>query len=158
MVQKTEYRLYSFSNYYLSSLQKGLQTAHLVEELNLKYTLTGAIGWRSLSNDFKTMYNILQEWGKYHKTIIILNGGNSENLQSIYDNLLQLGNQLSLPVAKFNEDEKSLNNALTCVGIVVPMNLMTYVPPTVTWNSDGSGYKPPQIQLQELIKGYGLAN
>lgn len=153
MPQEVEYRLYSFTNFYLSSLQKGLQTAHLVEELNLKYNLTGHIAWRSLHGNVKLAYNVLHEWGKYHKTIIILNGGNSANLQLIYNKLAELNNSLSLPFTKFNEDEQSLNGALTCVGLVVPMSIMSFVP-TVTMND----YKYPEEQLQELIKSYHLAN
>ena len=151
MTQQIEYRLYTFSHQYLSPLQKGLQTAHLVEELNLKYNVAGNAGWRSLQGNVKSAYNILTEWGKFHKTIIILNGFNSANLLKIYNELFEICESLSLPFAKFNEDE-SLNNALTCVGIVVPMTII---------NKRMRGemeFCTPQDKLQELIKGYGLAN
>lgn len=154
MSQEIEYRLYSFTNYYLSSLQKGLQTAHLVEELNLKYTLAGVNAWRSMSNNFKATHNVLQNWGKYNKTIIILNGGNSARLLDIYKFFLEYDASLSLPFAKFNEDEQSLNNALTCVGIVVPMTIVDYYSQT----SYSNGYLPPEEKLHQLIKGCGLAN
>lgn len=63
----SELRLYSFTNYYLSDLQKGLQTAHLVSEMFTKY----------VTGKHKKM---LFEWATNHKTIIILNGGNSNGV------------------------------------------------------------------------------
>lgn len=97
-------RLYSFTNYYLSSLQKGLQTAHCVSDMSL------------------LNHNLYLEWAKSHKTVVILNGGNSGNLQSIYDFFLENHKSLSIdmPFVKFHEDEVSLGGALTSVAIVIP--------------------------------------
>lgn len=106
-------RLYSFVNYYLSDLQRGLQTAHLVSELFAYY---GDDEYDGYSQD---MYDMLFLWANAHKTIIILNGGNSQNLQTIYDFIDQKydGNY---PFEMFLEDKESLNCALTCVGIIFP--------------------------------------
>ena len=63
---------YSFVNYYLSDLQRGLQTAHVVADMFIKYDyLTPQENHR------------LHFWARNNKTIIILNGGNSKNLLDI---------------------------------------------------------------------------
>lgn len=102
-------RFYGFGNYYLSSLQQGLQSAHVISELFNTYEST------SIS------YNYIKEWSKNHKTIILLNGGNSSSLQDLYSFFEQLRKEgMKLPFTKFHEDSNSLNNALTSVGIIIP--------------------------------------
>lgn len=104
-------RLYSFVNAnYLKEIQYGLQTAHAVAELYNKNT----------SPCYSHEYEILDDWARHHKTIIILNGGDCQDLQEIYDFIHKNRNALKLPYAKFHEDERSLNKALTSVAIVVP--------------------------------------
>ncbi len=98
-------RLYSFVNYYISPLQQGLQTAHIVSELFNDYTLCEP-------------YEILTDWAKDHKTIVILKGGNSKDLLDLYDFFNDGENDY--PFAKFCEDEQSLNGACTAVGIILP--------------------------------------
>lgn len=98
-------RLYTFCNYYLSSLQQGLQTAHVVHELFNKYKR-------------REGEQQLFDWSLNHKTIIILNGGNCATLSDLKLFLDNEGNDF--PFESFCEDQQSLNNALTCVGIVLP--------------------------------------
>jgi hypothetical protein len=84
-------------------MQQGIQTAHLVADISLKndpYFLT---------------------WAKSHKTIIVLNGGNSRDLADTYLFLLNNGNEF--PSSLFKEDDDSLNGAITCTGIVLPSDL-----------------------------------
>lgn len=101
-------RLYSFVNYYLSSLQQGLQTAHIVSELFACHS----------DNP------LLHEWAQYHKTIIILNGGNSESIWNIFQQIADSG--VNLPFAVFSEDHQSLNNAITACGILVPHHIYEF--------------------------------
>lgn len=102
-------RFYGFGNYYLSSLQQGLQSAHAVGEL---FTQT-ELGSES--------FNMVYDWAKNHKTMVLLNGGNALNLQELYDFFGELKAQgMHLPFAKFHEDEQSLGGALTYVGVIVP--------------------------------------
>lgn len=102
-------RLYAFTNMYLSPLQQGLQTAHLVHELFNKY-----------SDKNSAEYNNLNEWSKNHKTIIILNGGNQAKLETIKKEIELLEYCTTYPNTFFREDKDSLNEALTCVGIILP--------------------------------------
>jgi hypothetical protein len=102
-------RFYGFGNYYLSSLQQGLQSAHLVGELFTQYEVG--------SKEFAMVH----DWGKNHKTMVLLNGGNQASLQELFELFGQLKAQgMHLPFAKFHEDEQSLGGALTYVGVVVP--------------------------------------
>lgn len=103
-------RLYSFTNMYLSSIQCGLQTAHLVGELFSYYCL---------KND-KPQTKMLYEWSNKHRTICILNGGNCKELTQIHQILYQTAYTLDYPFSYFKEDRESLNEAITCVGIIIP--------------------------------------
>ena len=103
-------RLYSFTNYYLSPLQLGLQTAHVVSDMF------------ALHPDNRG----LQVWAAVHKTIIILNGGNSADIDTLGDQLGVLANKLGLAAATFHEDGPSLNHAATACGIIVPPNIYEF--------------------------------
>ena len=103
-----EYRFYGFGNYYLSSLQQGLQSAHCIADMFVKY------------NKKKAKKEIIYDWAENHKTMVLLNGGNSLVLEQTHQFLEELkGVGMNLPYQLFYEDEQSLNGALTYVGIVV---------------------------------------
>lgn len=138
-------RFYSLVNYYLSDLQRGLQTAHAVSEMLVD------------PNICSHKMSKYKDWAKNHKTIIILNGGNSKQLQETYDQLMPLCNSAGLPITKFHEDEQSLNNALTCVGMVLP----EYVYGRQIGCYDGPGsehvtYSPEQ-QIFDIVSKFRLA-
>lgn len=97
-------RLYSFVNSYLSPLQQGLQTAHLVGEFSHKISTDQALTYVT--------------WAEDYKTIIILNGGNCASLNELITQFQTPENQY--PWGYFFEDRESLNGALTCVGIILP--------------------------------------
>jgi hypothetical protein len=100
-------RLYSFTNYYLSPLQQGLQTAHVVSTLFAKYLPSDTIQAEGL-----------YDWAENHQTIVILNGGNQADLRDLLQFFVQGDHRF--PYTFFKEDEQSLNDCLTCVGIVLP--------------------------------------
>lgn len=104
-----EYRFYGFGNYYLSSLQQGLQSAHSIADMFVKYRKE------------QEQQEIIYDWAQNHKTMVLLNGGNSLSLSEIHKFFEELNHWgMNLPFASFNEDEQSLGGALTYVGIVVP--------------------------------------
>lgn len=99
-------RFYSFTNAnYMSQLQLGLQTAHCVAEMTVKY------------HNRPNMQQF-DEWAKLHETIVILNGGNCAALLDLHQFLDNMSNPYLF--TKFHEDSDSLNNAITCVGIILP--------------------------------------
>lgn len=108
-------RLYSFTNTWLSGIQKGLQTAHVVNEMNRHYT--GNSERLNVTSDH-ALHNYF-EWSHSGKTIIILNGGSHDTLEN-YELLFSNARNLFHPWAAFREDKYSLNGAMTAVGIILP--------------------------------------
>lgn len=107
------YRLYTFTNYYLSDKQLGIQSLHIVGEMANRNT---NVRDREPVND--GVENSFEQWCRKDKTVIVLNGGNSASLNRIYYELQKLG--IGEDPIFFREDEESLNGALTAVGILIP--------------------------------------
>lgn len=100
-------RAYFFTNFYLSPIQHGIQSAHVLHEMFRKYQTSGIIP------DVEKL-KLLNDWADNHKTIIVKNGGETSTMNRINE----LCAKMMLPYAYFNEP--SLDNSLTCVGIIVP--------------------------------------
>lgn len=96
------FRLYTFvANHYLSPLQCGLQTAHVVSELSRGHALSSA----------REAY---AEWADRDKTIIICAGGNHQGVLECHAELVRTADgALGMPVALFCEDEQSMNGMAT---------------------------------------------
>ncbi len=103
-----ELRLYSFVNFYLSSIQQGIQTAHAAVDLVMSY--------RCYSGEQTEKSKMVDEWANLHKTMIVLNGGNNDSLEKIFWAAKNSG----YPWAEFREDGPSLGSIRTCVAVVVP--------------------------------------
>ncbi len=116
-----EWRLYTFTNVYISSIQKGIQTAHVVSDLFGKYS---------------NKNYCLNEWASNHKTIIVLNGGNQSMLEQTFRDMEAFAEKGNYPYAMFNEDIQSLNGAVTAIGIVLPNEI--YNLQKMYRNEDGS--------------------
>lgn len=95
-------RAYFFGNMYLSSIQQGVQAAHVVHELFIKYPEE----------------NLLYQWAEDHKTMILLNGGFAENLRNLVTLFESVHNPY--PWSFFEEEQAALEGAITSVGIVIP--------------------------------------
>lgn len=98
-------RAYFLTNMYLSSIHHGIQAGHCLQEINNKYYL--------YPSDER---QILIDWAHEHKTWYVLNGGTSEQMKQLLDLFKWESNPY--PWSYFNEP--SIDNALTCVGIIVP--------------------------------------
>lgn len=104
----TKYRLYTFvNNVYMSPIQWGIQTAHVVSSMMVKYH-------QSERTD------VFNNWAAISPTIIVCKGGILSTLQEIEQKIDFLGNSFNLAHASFCEDDESLGGILTCVGILVP--------------------------------------
>jgi len=99
-----EYRLYTFINFYLSQIQQGIQSAHIVSELFTKY------------ENNALMTGIIKTWARSHKTIIVCNGGNSAGISEFSD----VFQDSPYPYADFYEDMDSLGGVRTGIGIILP--------------------------------------
>lgn len=156
-------RAYFFGNFYLSSIQQGIQAAHCVADMFTKYKTP------SPARDK------LYEWAVHHKVMVLLNGGNAADLKELYLVLRGICSALDYPHEVFMEDTISLNNATTCVGVVVPEKIYEYNDwvrkaargeieltdeelamdrPTSTPPYD---MLPLELQIAEIIAAYGLA-
>lgn len=155
------FRLYSFvANLYLSPLQHGLQTAHVVSELSQL----------SLGSEPRAIFD---DWAKLDKTIVILGAANSLGVKEAHIALTSMVEQLNmeLPLAIFYEDEQSLNGAATACGVILPDHIFNAK--WVQAARDGQGgyvledesgygmtvYEPgsPEHNLIAFVKGYRLA-
>lgn len=133
-------RFYGFGNYYLSSLQQGLQAGHVVGEF---------MGMLELDS---IQFKIAREWARNHKVMILKNGGNSASLQSIFEKFQEFEKQgMTLPYMKFHEDEQSLGGALTYTGIVVPEHIYSQNPEACTLQ----GW---ELELFQLCASFPLAH
>lgn len=121
-------RCYHFGNYYLSSIQQGIQAAHAQMELFNKYDKIDLYdyGISSGSNPPEhivrraDLANKLFDWSKHHKTMVCLNGGNNKDLQDIKE-LFTMNNVY--PWSYFCEDNNSLGGIITNVAIVLPEDI-----------------------------------
>lgn len=151
-------RLYTFINYYLSSIQQGIQSAHIVSELMHK----------SWEPDLAYM---IKDWAQNHKTIIVCNGGNNESIENLA-RFFQIVADEKYPYTTFCEDQNSLCGALTGVGIILPEEIYDVEFTNVYDGSVPGGIwleayrhkdkiftsRSPQFDLIKRIKSYRLAN
>jgi hypothetical protein len=151
-------RLYSFCNFYLSSIQQGIQTAHLVAEL-----------WNNWNtSDYKKCVKskMLWDWSNNHKTIIVCNGGTSKDILDAYNMLTNL--KSNFPMAIFAEEPgaiDSIGSAVTGFGIILPEEIYdaeldmgiagawVHDVGSATWHMPGS----TNAQICEYVKSKSLA-
>lgn len=115
-------RCYHFGNYYMSSIQQGIQAAHCQMSLFVKYR-ENSINYDETNPtieeiEYQNAVDDLYDWATYHRTMICLNAGNNKQLSEVR-NLFQ-GKENKFPWAIFYEDEDSLGGILTNVCIVLP--------------------------------------
>lgn len=99
-------RCYHLNNMYLSSIQQGIQSAHAQMELFVKYV------------DPSPRKEMLYDWGKNHKTMIVLNGGFLSDMAVALEFFNHPENPY--PFAPFYESEEALGGILTNIAIVLP--------------------------------------
>jgi len=135
-----ELRLYTFVNFYLSSIQQGIQSAHVTHSLFVKYPTVAD-------------NSILWNWAIVDKTMIVLNGGAGIDIQKGFSLVEQLGisyKDVSLPYQCFYED--GLSNIMTAFGVVVPQCFFDAKIAT-----DGSGswlYEVPDAMSGGILTTY----
>lgn len=110
----SEKRAYFWGNFYLSSIQQGIQALHCLGEMFVKYAAEG-----------EEREDMLYDWADHYKTVVVLNGGDSSDLMQLTANMAVDGNDL--PWASWAEDYRSLKNAVTCVGIIVDEKIIANV-------------------------------
>lgn len=110
-----ELRAYAFTNFYLSSIQHGIQAFHALHEMFVEYKPT---------KKYDPASEMLYDWATYHKTMITLNGGNLDGLRKVWELVNNFGVDFPMvPFACFHEDMQSLGGIMTCVIIVLPASI-----------------------------------
>ena len=122
-------RGYFLTNMYLSSIQHGIQAAHCLQEINNQFPDNA----------------ILKDWAENHKTMYVLNGGTSEQMHGMMYLFKHKSN--TLPWATFSEP--SLDNALTCIGIIVPEYIYDRTEDWSPWSFEN--------ELSDLLKSKRFA-
>lgn len=108
-------RAYYFGNMYLASIQQGIQSLHCTSEMYLKYTTHSKF---TTDDGGSQQRDDLYNWAQHHKTVVILNGGESEDLDTIRGVLDDIDNPYAW--APWYESVEALNASLTCVSIILP--------------------------------------
>ena len=137
-------RAYFFGNFYLSSIQQGIQAQHCTAEMFVKYSVSG---------ESLTKRSHLYDWAENHKTSILLNGGDTDGLYNIREMMYDTTNLY--PWAYFRESQSALNQALTCVGIILPERVYE----AVAWVPADQvlGLSFWEIRMAEALKACGMA-
>jgi hypothetical protein len=110
MTEYNELRCYTFTLYQLSPIQQGIQAGHAAIELGMKCS-------RERGEDPQA-WQTYCHWAETWSTMVLLNGGNSAELNEVY-NLLD-SDDCNLPWASFRESEDSLNGIMTSIAVIVP--------------------------------------
>lgn len=137
-------RAYFFMNMYLSSIQNGIQSAHVVAELFYKYQINNG-------SHRSNQYCQLMDWANRHKTMILLNAGYSEELHNLQEFFLSDNNHY--PWALFKESQEALDGAFTCIGIILPERIYETAKYCTINNTS-----PQLLQTGLLGKSIGMPN
>ena len=130
--------MYCLSERHLSSVQKAIQAAHAIVEYELLYGNTKEY----------------QDWAKNNKTIIVLDGGNSKDLNIAVDVL----NYEKIPFATFEEPD--MLNFKTSICFLADERVFDYETYGRNYNDFAmkvsmNGYTPDSEEKWiELIGGY----
>ena len=103
-MEKLELRMYGFVNYQLTGIQMGIQFSHALTEYSLE---------NFHSNDYL-------DWAKYWKTVILLNGGTTNNNPDRLGTLNQTYNTLvdnGVICSSFSEPD--LGDQMTAISFIV---------------------------------------
>lgn len=149
------YRGYFFGNMYLSSIQQGIQAAHVIQNMVVRYHMAVRYHMVVTTEDMRDAFLILDGWMRNDATIILLNGGYQSVLASLYQDLTSWtdGGRV-YPIGCFYEEQAALNGALTSVGIVLPERVYGQVE---EYQVDHLEYDSNDYKIRERIKSFRLA-
>lgn len=139
-------RLYTFVNFYLSSIQQGIQSAHVAVELFNEHK-----GKRGQATA------LLKDWAENHKTMIVLNGGMACDVSDGFEGMTSF-DVSRYPFAAFYEEPGAIHHsrkAITAWGIVLPPEVYDAKPveifPSRTGFSTSSVQELEQQSDQKVI-------
>ena len=147
LLRGTNYRLYTFINFYLSSIQQGIQSAHIVSELFVMYPQGKSHNVTVKNGELNSeTHFVLGKWANFDKTIIICNGGMTSNLVENFETIHMLAvraSKFAMPHVAFFEDCNALGvndkGLMTGFGIILPEEMWAAEPV-----EQGIGWANPQ--------------
>lgn len=111
-------RLYTFGNFYFSSIQQSIQGLHSAVEMFNKYI---PHPYNDNMVDDCDQIDQLWEWSNNHKTVICLNGGMNSDLLATKEFFESAKNPY--PWAPFYESEEAMAGILSNLCIVLPAKI-----------------------------------
>lgn len=139
-----DYKAFVFVHTALSPIQNHVQRSHALVELFVKY--------RNRKDELgEAATEVLNEWARDHKTIVIRDGGISKNMHTILEILQIVCPVVSSPYAFFSESNDFMEGLLTSVAFVLDRN----APQTTVYE----GFNTSQLLevAQTELKGDGLS-
>lgn len=127
-------RAYFFNNFYLSSIQQGIQAGHCAVDLLLKYAPPSNSGGHTSCHDVKQSIEDRRrtlwayQWARDHKTFVVKNGGDDDTMQD----LLLFMDDVDNPYPWVAFYEPGINScptcgdALTSICIILPEMVTAY--------------------------------
>lgn len=110
-----ELRLYTFTLYQLSPIQQGIQAGHAAVELAMKCYREQMILRQG------TNFRKYHDWATNWKTMVLLNGGDLNELRETSDFFTTGSNPF--PWATFYESEDSLGGCMTSIAVILPARI-----------------------------------
>lgn len=104
-----KFRAYVFVNAALSSIQKGIQAAHTIQDMCVRYR-----NWKGEPKIAETFWR----WAGTDKTLIVCHGGFNAGMMDWWNFIMHRHHEH--PREYFREDHETLGGLTTGVGIVVP--------------------------------------
>jgi hypothetical protein len=173
MQHYSQLRFYAFTNFYISSIQHGIQTGHASVDLVQKYKREYENAVNSDNDHMKAArlqvardnLRVVEDWANNHKTYVILNGGEDADINAAYELLSKTG----FPFVDFREP--GLGNIRTCAGVLLPDSIFDMKRAMLRTEWEPNGYPiyrhegtnttiAPNDKLyafMEYYKGCGLA-
>ena len=108
-IERPEYYGYFVTHAYMSQIQRGIQAAHVIQQM-----------YGKMEDSTPIAQEAFREWATQDFTMIVLNGGNSAMLQNSYHQSYEADEDGSFPIARFFEDSQSMEGMMTAWGIVLP--------------------------------------
>ncbi len=126
-------RAYFFVNYYVGGIRAGIQAGHAMDQMWLRYVDGGP----------RERLDTLREFSQNHKTFILLHAGDHAELADLAK--LFASDENPYPWAQFSEP--GLNDALTCVAIVIPERLYDDASTEAAQSADAVGYSAWELDF-----------
>lgn len=112
--QDKNLKAFLFAHTALKPICNGVQNAHSLAEMFVKY-----------SDEPSSKRDMLRDWARNHKTIVMRDGGDSHNLARINYILEQISPIANIPYASFCESDSYMEGILTSVGFIMDKNVAT---------------------------------